>query len=172
MSGAGGRLVALAVAALALAAPGCGGGDRSVPADADRAAPPAPGLSLEPGGLEAKHLYMGVSCAAGNRIGCDGIAVSVEVPDEPDFVVAIVAGRRIRLDRISNRSKGPFVYQGRLEVPGLLHEGPLAVDPMPNGKWLGQPRVSAPVLLQAVNGDVARYAERRFDDVWLAPGFG
>ena len=122
-------------------------------------------------GLVAKHFYMGVSCKEGNEIGCDGIAASVEVPSRPDFVVAIVAGNRIRMDRIANGGPRWPIYQGRLEVPGLLHDGPLAVQPKPNGKWLGQPQVRVPVTIQAIYGG-GRYAERQFDDVTLGAGFG
>lgn len=121
--------------------------------------------------LVAKHLYMGVSCRKGNEIGCDGIAASVEVPSRPDFVVAIVAGHRIRMDRIGTGSRGPTIYQGRLADPGLLHAGPLAVRPQPNGKWLGQPAVRVPVTIQAIYGN-GRYAERQFDEVTLGAGFG
>ena len=122
-------------------------------------------------GLIARHIYMGVACREGNEIGCDGIAASVEVPSRPDFVIAIVADHRIRLNRIAAGSPGPAIYQGRLEEPGLLHEGPLAVQPQPNGKWLGQPQVRAPVTIQAIYGG-GRYAERQFDDVTLGAGFG
>lgn len=148
---------AFVAAGLALALAGCGGSE------------------VTGGGgdeLVAKHLYLGVSCKRGNEIGCDGIAASVEVPSRPDFVTAIVAGHRIRLERDGGGSDGPFIYQGRLEVPGLLHEGPLAVEPEPNGKWLGRPPVRFPVTILAIDRGRGGYAERQFDDVSLGAGFG
>jgi hypothetical protein len=147
---------ALAAIVLALALAGCG---HSANAPSGEAA------------LVARHLYIGVSCREGNEIGCDGIAASVEVPSRPDFVVAIVAGHRIRMNRVGTGSRGPVIYQGRLEDPGLLHEGPLALQPQPNGKWLGTPPVRVPVTIQAIYG-AGRYAERQFDDVTLGAGFG
>jgi hypothetical protein len=147
---------AIAVAMMVLALGGCGDGEDG---------------SGGGGGLLAKHLYMGVSCREGNDMSCDGIAVSVQVPSRPGFVVAIVAGHRIRMDRIANGGRRWPIYQGRLESPGLLHEGPLAVQPQSNGKWLGQPQVRVPVTIQAIYGG-GRYAERRFDGVTLGAGFG
>ena len=149
---------AIALVMMVLALGGCGGDD-------------AAGGGAE--GLVARHLYMGVACGTGNEVGCDRVAVSVEVPSRPDFVVAIVAGHRIRMVDIADRERhrGPFVYQGAIEPEGLLAHGPLAVDAEPDGHWSGSPAVRVPVTIQAVyRHDGIR--ERRFDDVRLMPGFG
>ena len=124
-------------------------------------------------GLAAKHLYMGVACGTGNEVGCDRVAISVQVPSRPDFVVAIVAGHRIRMVDIADREhhRGPFVYQGAIEPEGLLAHGPLAVDAEPSGYWSGSPAVRVPVIIQAVYRHQG-IRERQFDDVRLMPGFG
>lgn len=148
---------AFAAVGLALALVGCGGSEVT-----------GGGGDL----LVAKRLFIGVSCNRGNEIGCDGIAASVEVPSRPDFVTAVVAGYRIRMERVGGGSDGPFIYQGRLEAPRLLHRGPLAVEPGRNGKWLGRPPVRFPVTILAIDRGRGSYAERRFEDVSLGAGFG
>ena len=123
--------------------------------------------------LVARHLYMGVACGTGNEVGCDRVAISVQVPSRPDFVVAIVAGHRVRMVDIADRERhrGPFVYEGAIEPEGLLAHGPLAVDAEPGGYWSGSPAVRVPVTIQAVYRHEG-IRERRFDDVRLMPGFG
>ena len=110
-------------------------------------------MTLSNGRMHAKHLFVGVSCSTGNEIGCDGIALSVEVPSEPDYVEANVDGYRTRLERVATGENADAYYQGRIQRPGLLHEGPLAVDPEPNGKWIGRKAVFFPMSLRAIYQD-------------------
>src|SRR6187397_1222724 len=111
---------AIAVVMMVLALGGCGDGEDGGGGDQD---------------LVARHLYMGVACGTGNEVGCDRVAISVQVPSRPDFVVAIVAGHRVRMVDIADRERhrGPFVYEGAIEPEGLLAHGPLAVDAEPGG---------------------------------------
>ena len=149
---------ALAVVMMVLALGGCGGDEDAGGGDEE---------------LVAQHLYMGVACGTGNEVGCDRVAISVQVPSQPDFVVAIVAGHRVRMVDIADRERhrGPYVYQGAIEPEGLLAHGPLAVDAESSGYWSGSPAVRAPVTIQAVYRHEG-IRERRFDDVRLMPGFG
>ncbi len=105
-------------------------------------------------------------------IDCDGIALSVEVPSEPTLVYATVDGNRTKLKRIANGNGAIAVYQGRIQEPGLLHEGPLEVTPDDDGKWIGKDPVDFRMSLRAVYRDEGTYAEESFDEVPLHPGFG
>ena len=124
--------------------------------------------------MQTKHLYVGVSCATGNEIGCDSIRLSVEVPSEPepDYLEANVDGYRAKLTRIATGESADAYYQGRIQCPGLLHEGPLAVKPEPNGKWIGSKPVYFPMSLRAIYQDNLEYSEQSFERVRLNPGFG
>lgn len=148
---------ALVAVVLALALAGCGGSNDTASGGE---------------GLVARHLYMGVTCGTGNEVGCDRVALSVEVPSNPDYVTALVAGHRVRLSEIDDGyRRAPFIYQGALEPDGLLKRGSLAVDAEPDGHWSGSPAVRVPVTLRAVYRH-DRIAARRFGDVRLMPGFG
>ena len=92
---------------------GCGG-DQSSRRFRRRLQPrPARRLDPQQRPMHAKHLFVGVSCSTGNEIGCDGIALSVEVPDEPDYVEANVDGYRARLERVATGKNADAYYQGR-----------------------------------------------------------
>ena len=154
--------------AVGLAGGGCGGGrDESTGPTTSPS-----GLMRSDRPLNAKHVYVGVSCGTGNDVRCDGIRLSVEVPSEPSFVYATIGGHRTRLTRVANTEHVPAYYQGGILSPGLLHEGPLAVKANADGRWIGRKPVFFPMTLRAVYRDEGAYREESLEHVRLNPGFG
>ncbi|MDX6581387.1 MAG: hypothetical protein QOI10_571 [Solirubrobacterales bacterium] len=149
-----------------------GGTATYAPAAAD---PPEPDLVADPSSSFAvSDAYLGVSCpAAPNSIACDRVALFVSTRDKPDYLVATIDGHRFRLDDAGWHREGSAAgFEGSLEVPGLLHHGPLAVAASDNDRWLGAPPVDIPILLQAVYRDSGTYGERLMPSVPLAAGYG
>jgi hypothetical protein len=143
--------------------------------DSVSAAPPEPNLVADPSSSFAvSDAYLGVSCpAAPNSIACDRVALFVSTGDKPDYLVATIGGHRFRLDDAGWHQEGSVGgFEGSLEVPGLLHHGPLAVAASDNDRWLGAHPVEVPVLLQAVYRDRGTYGERLLPSVPLAAGYG
>lgn len=139
------------------------------------AAPPEPDLMADPSSsFAASDAYLGVSCpAAPNSIACDRVALFVSTGDKPDYLVATIDGHRFRLDDAGWHQEGSVAgFEGSLEVPGLLHDGPLAVAASDNDRWFGAPPVEVPVLLQAVYRDRGTYGQKLMPSVPLAAGYG
>lgn len=143
--------------------------------DAASAPPPEADLVPDPSSSFAvSDTYLGVSCpAAPNSIACDRVALFVSTADNPDYLVATIAGHRFRLDDAGWHQEGAAAgFEGSLEVPGLLHHGPLAVAATGTDRWLGTPPVAVSILLQAVYRDRGTYGETLVPSVPLAAGYG
>ena len=121
--------------------------------------------------LDVTYEYIGVSCSQANSVACDRIGIFVSTADRPDYVVATIAGHSIRLTDPGWHRHGAASFEGFLESPGLLHEGPLAVEPTPSDRWEGSPQVTAPVELVAVYAD-GSCAQMFLPAVNIAAGYG
>lgn len=143
--------------------------------DTASAAPPEPDLVADPSSSFAvSDAYLGVSCpGALNSVACDRVALFVSTRDKPDYLVATIDGHRFRLDDAGWQQEGSVGgFEGSLEVPGLLHHGPLAVAASDNDRWFGAPPVDVAILLQAVYRDQGTYGEKLMPSVPLAAGYG
>jgi hypothetical protein len=87
----------------------------------------------------AKQPYVGVSCPEPNSIACDRIGIGVWTRAPASSIDATIAGHTIRLDDESwTTGRGGVFVAGYLQVPGLLHDGPLAVKPdRSRDRWIG-----------------------------------
>jgi hypothetical protein len=121
--------------------------------------------------LHVTYDYAGVSCPQSNSVACDRVGIFVSTADKPDYVVATIAGHSILLTDPGWHRDGAASFEGFLQAPGLLHEGPLAVDATRTERWFGSPQVSAPMVLIAVYGD-GSYARAFLPAVNLAAGYG
>lgn len=147
--------------------PGAG----SAPKSAD---PPEPGLAADPNdSFAVTDVYLGVTCPTSNSVACDRVGLFVSTEDKPDYIVAMIAGNEFRLESPGWTREGSAAsFEGFLQVPGLLHGGPLAGAATADERWLGAPPVETPVRLQAVYRDRGTYGEKLMPDVPLAAGYG
>jgi hypothetical protein len=122
--------------------------------------------------LDVSYIYLGVSCPEPNSIACDRIGVFISTHDKPDYLIATIAGRSVRLTDPGWHRDGAASFEGFLQAPGLLHQGPLAVDPTPGDSWLGWPQVTTQVRVTAVYGNTGFYEETLIPAVNLAAGYG
>ena len=122
--------------------------------------------------LDVPYVYVGVSCPEPNSIACDRVGVFVSTTDKPDYVVATIDGHSLRLTDPGWQRDGAASFEGFLQTPGLLHEGPLAVEATSSDRWVGDPPVSVRLELRAVYLERETVAETVLPAVRLSAGYG
>ena len=156
--------VAVVLAVVALVALRDAPAEREVPAATLTAVPEvAPEAIL-------RRIYMGVSCPQPNRIECDRVGILADLQEDARSVVAEVGGRRVALDDPGWGGASRHTFAGFLQPAGLRGDGPLAVQPEPDGRWIGRPPVEARVSFTITRLDGTQV--RTSDTIPLRAGWG
>lgn len=121
-----------------------------------------------PGELRVKSAYVGVACrGAGNHVGCDRVCAYVALRQRPaGHIRMTLGGHELRLPHVHRNA-----YEACLRKPGLLHEGPLAVE-AEDGRWRGTPPVSVPARIEVCRRGRSDCVERDLGEIRLSAGYG
>jgi hypothetical protein len=121
------------------------------------------------------HPFMAVACHTPNRVECNRVAFAVSTRHRARAVRVTLGTHSFMLDddKWSERPHHGLRthFAGFLQAPGLLTEGPLAVQPdAPGGRYIGRHTVVAQARIVVTGRDgTQRQTTVR---VQLAPGFG
>ncbi len=115
-------------------------------------------------------IYLGLSCPEPNSTKCDRVRIAVWLEKPAEVLRARVAGEEVGIGVDDTRCREPSYCKGSLQPAGLL-EGPLPPEERGGYRWTGEPSVSTDVRIEGRLVDGHSITEK-FEDVWLAAGWG
>jgi hypothetical protein len=118
--------------------------------------------------------FLGVRCRRANHVGCDRVGVDIVFEHAANSVVAVVAGRHLRLRTPGMHNAVRYRdWVGTFANAGIDNRNsPFAIDGgRPPRKWAGYPPVYVPIEFRVAYAD-GRHARALFAHVFLGPGWG